>query len=143
MSEDNATVVTPAQTAAEIVRRRMIKIPLVAPWQDEGTTEPTEGVFFDHDWDEVRSLMWDYVGIVRSDERLAIAAKRIGLLREQIESYYWKYKLNTDLIELRNIALVGELIIRCASRRRESRGLHYNVDCPHTDDRNWKRDTIL
>ena len=87
--------------------------------------------------------MWDYVGIVRSDQRLAIASKRMSLFREQIEGYYWKYRLTEDLIELRNIALVGELIISSAMLRRESRGLHYNTDCPETDNANWKRDTVI
>ncbi len=118
-------------------------IPRVSPWVSDGTTAPVERVVFDHDWDSVRSLMWDYVGIVRSDERLSIASKRIGLMREHIETFYRRYRINPDLLELRNIALVGELIIRCAQLRRESRGLHYNIDCPERDDVNWKRDTIL
>lgn len=132
-----------AHTAQDMVASGEIALPRVQPWHDEGTAEIREVVFLDHDWDQVRSLMWDYVGIVRSDERLKIARKRIGLLREQIETYYWNYRLTPDLIELRNIALVGELVIRCAIMRRESRGLHYNIDCPETDDINWRRDIIL
>lgn len=132
-----------AETAAEIVSGGAKSLPRVRPWQAEGTAPVREVVFFDHDWDQVRRLMWDYVGIVRSDQRLAIAGRRIGLLREQIEEYYWKYELTPDLVELRNIALVGDLIIRSARMRRESRGLHYNTDCPDTDDVNWKRDTVL
>jgi L-aspartate oxidase len=129
--------------ACEVVAPKSLAIPEVEPWKDEGTAEIREVVFLDHDWDQVRRLMWDYVGIVRSDARLQIARRRIRLLREQIEAYYWKYKLTPDLVELRNIALVGEMIIRCAIQRRESRGLHYNLDCPETDDLNWKRDTVL
>jgi L-aspartate oxidase len=132
-----------ARTAVDIASGADAKIPPVERWRDEGTRQIREIVFLDHDWDQVRSLMWDYVGIVRSDERLEIAGKRIGLLREQVEAHYRNYKLTPDLVELRNIALVGELIIRCATRRRESRGLHYNQDCPETDDVNWRRDTII
>lgn len=132
-----------ASTAREVVAGEHLTLPKVEAWKDEGTAEIREVVFLDHDWDQVRSVMWDYVGIVRSDERLEIARKRIRLLREQIDAYYWNYKLMPDLVELRNIALVGDLIIRCAVLRRESRGLHYNIDCPETDDLNWKRDTVL
>lgn len=132
-----------AQTAKEIRASTQAPIPSASRWVSEGTLPIDEIVVLDHDWDQVRSLMWDYVGIVRSDQRLETARKRIRLIREQIESYYRKYKLNADLIELRNIAYVAELIIRCALLRRESRGLHYNVDCPHTDDLNWLRDTVI
>ncbi|MFZ1947213.1 MAG: L-aspartate oxidase [bacterium] len=132
-----------AETAARLAASGRSAVPAIEAWHDEGTREPVEGVVFDHDWDEVRSLMWDYVGIVRSDDRLTLARRRLGLLREQIDGYYWKYRLNADLIELRNIALVADLIVRCALQRRESRGLHYNIDCPTTDDVNWKRDTII
>jgi L-aspartate oxidase len=132
-----------AESAVETARGFEGKLPDVRPWVSEGTTAPMEEVVFDHDWDSVRTIMWDYVGIVRSDERLSMARKRIEVMREQIEALYRKYHLNTDLIELRNIALVGELIIRCAQLRRESRGLHYNVDCPETDDVMYRRDTVL
>lgn len=132
-----------ARAAAEIASADPGPLPSVDLWRDEGTSEPTEGVVFDHDWDEVRSLMWDYVGIVRCDDRLEIAERRVALIREQIDGYYRRYRLNADLIELRNIAQVAHLIIRCARARRESRGLHYNVDCPETDDTNWKRDTLV
>jgi L-aspartate oxidase len=131
-----------AQTASALAAAQG-EVPPAEPWRDEGTAEVREAVFFDHDWDQVRSLMWDYVGIVRSDQRLAIASKRLRLLREQIEGYYWRYKLTPDLVELRNIAVVGELIMRSAMLRRESRGLHFNTDCPEIDDVNWKRDTVI
>jgi L-aspartate oxidase len=132
-----------AATAVDVASECDGSVPPAQPWRDEGTAEAGEVVFFDHDWDQVRSLMWDYVGIVRTDLRLGIAAKRVALVREQIEGYYWKYRLTPDLVELRNIALVGDLIIRSAMLRRESRGLHYNTDCPETDDVNWKRDTVI
>lgn len=132
-----------AAAAAAIAENPDVRVPAVERWSEEGTAEAPEIVLFDHDWDEVRSLMWDYVGVVRSDDRLTIARRRIALLREQIDGYYWKYRLNADLVELRNITLVADLIVRSALLRRESRGLHYNVDCPETDDANWQRDTVL
>jgi L-aspartate oxidase len=132
-----------AGTAGNVAAGTSGRLPMVEQWHDEGTREVTEGVVFDHDWDEVRSLMWDYVGIVRSDDRLAIAQRRLALIREQIDQYYRRYRLNADLIELRNIAEVAELIVQCARTRRESRGLHYNVDCPETDDAHWRRDTLV
>ena len=132
-----------ARSAAEIAGGFSGELPEVRPWISDGTTAAMEEVVFDHDWDSVRSIMWDYVGIVRSDERLSMARKRIEVMREHIESFYRKYRLNPDLIELRNIALVGEMIIRCAQLRRESRGLHFNVDCPDTDDTRYRRDTVL
>lgn len=85
---------------------------------------------FDHNWDTVRRVMWDLVGIVRTDERLAFAARRLSLLREEIERDYDRLQLSPDLVELRNIALVGSLVVACAQRRPESRGLHFNLDHP-------------
>jgi L-aspartate oxidase len=132
-----------SESALKTARAVRGELPAVSGWVADGTMRPLEEVVFEHDWDSVRSLMWDYVGIVRSDERLSIARRRIALMREHIEAYYYKYELKPDLIELRNIALVGELIIRCARARRESRGLHYNVDCPETDDAEYRHDTVL
>jgi L-aspartate oxidase len=122
-----------AHHAADQVGARLAAVPrarAAAAWQTRGTRPPQERVVFDHNWNYVRSVMWDLVGIVRTDERLAFAARRLALLREEIERDYARLRLSPDLVELRNIALVGSLIVACAQRRRESRGLHYNLDHP-------------
>jgi L-aspartate oxidase len=113
------------------------------PWRAHGTRPPLETVVFDHHWDAVRRLMWDLVGIVRSDQRLLYAARLLGLLREEIEQDYVRLRLSRDLVELRNLALVGSLIVECARRRPESRGLHYNLDHPRRDPRRDGRPTVL
>ncbi len=111
--------------------RRAGRPPRPAPWSTRGTSPPHEKVVFDHHWDAVRRVMWDLVGIVRSDRRLAFAERRLALFSEEIERDYLRLKLQPDFIELRNIALVGTLIVRAAKARHESRGLHYTLDHPH------------
>ncbi|MCZ6766811.1 MAG: L-aspartate oxidase, partial [bacterium] len=114
-----------------------------APW-DEGRVEALkEAVIIDHDWDAARRIMWDYVGIVRTDERLRLAAERIEQLKSTVESLYWGSRLTQDLLELRNIILVGELVIRSARERRESRGLHFTESHPQRDDEHFGHDTFL
>jgi L-aspartate oxidase len=105
--------------------------------------DPDEAVLVTQCWHEVRQVMWNYVGIVRSDKRLARARRRLELVEAEVREDYWAYTLTRDLIELRNIVTVGLAIIHCASMRRESRGLHYNLDCLEKDDLNWKRPTLL
>lgn len=103
----------------------------VRPWDPSGTTEAKEKVLVSHDWDELRRVMWDYVGIVRTNKRLKRARQRIRNLQKEVEEYYRQHSLTRDLLELRNLVLVSELMVMSAQRRKESRGLHYNLDYPH------------
>jgi L-aspartate oxidase len=114
----------------------------IADWNPGDALDPEEGVVVTHNWDELRRTMWNFVGIVRTMKRLDRARTRIKILRDEIRDYYWKYKVTPDLVELRNLADVGMLVVECARQRKESRGLHYLLDHPKPDDR-WLRDTVL
>jgi L-aspartate oxidase len=132
------------RAAEKVLANPSQKIEATIPlWQSGNAHNPDEMVVVSHNWDEIRRLMWDYVGIVRTNKRLERAQKRIANLQEEIREYYWNFIVTSDLLELRNIATVAELIVRCAQMRPESRGLHYNLDYPGTNPDWAQRDSIL
>jgi L-aspartate oxidase len=128
--------------SAQIGDLRQSPFPDVPPWQAGNAVPSDEEVVVAHNWDELRRTMWNYVGIVRSDARLRRAARRIALLQEEIREYYWKHLVTRDLLELRNIATIAELIVECAAARHESRGLHTTIDYPETSER-FAADTVI
>ena len=130
--------------AARSISDRINKVDLpenLPAWDESYATSIDDEILVSHNWDEIRRLMWDFVGIVRSSKRLKMAERRIGVLREEIRDYYRRNKVTNDNLELRNIALVAELIINCALHRRESRGLHYTIDYP--ESLKETKDTVL
>jgi len=133
--------------AAERVSKCAAEIPLpprvIPAWDDSGTFNSEEWVLISHDKYDIQKIMWDYVGIVRSDFRLNRAKRRIKIILEEVNDFYRKTKITEKLLELRNLATVALLIIQSAMIRKESRGLHYNIDYPERDDVHFQHDTIL
>ncbi|HWL53674.1 MAG TPA: hypothetical protein VNQ90_14650, partial [Chthoniobacteraceae bacterium] len=125
-----------------IGRKGLIE-PELPRWKSGNANDVDEMVVIYHNWDEIRRLMWDYVGIVRTDKRLKRASTRLRNLLREIEEFYWNFKVNTDLLELRNLTTVAALIVDCALLRKESRGLHYTLDYPEIDDVHWKKKTKI
>ena len=125
-------VVTGIRAAAAINAGGLAKTTPMPDWDERRITTSSEAVIVTHNWDELRRVMWNYVGIMRNDERLSRAQRRVEWIREEIEDYYQKFAVDRDFLELRNLSQCAELIIEGALARRESRGLHYTEDCPKT-----------
>ncbi len=133
-----------AMSAAKNIQNRLAStaLPPACPdWDATQVRNPDEDVVILHNWDELRRFMWDYVGIVRTTKRLERALHRVQLLQDEIAEYYSHYRVSANLLELRNLVMVSELIIRCALMRKESRGLHYTLDYPELSPVTW--DSVL
>jgi len=114
-----------------------------SPWRNGAAVSIEENVLISHNWDQIRRLMWNYVGIVRSEKRLQLVRRRITPILVEIKEHFNDYLVTPDLIELRNLSVIADLIIRSAAHRKESRGLHYIVDYPDKDDIHYRQDTVL
>jgi L-aspartate oxidase len=142
-----AVVVAHRAARHAAVEAELLPPPAPLPeWREGDAHDPDELVVVTHNWKEIRQLMWDYVGIVRTTKRLQRAENRLEFLRREIQDYYWNFKVTPDLIELRNLVLVASLIVACAQRRKESRGLHYTLDypglLPRAEDTVIRRDEV-
>lgn len=135
-----------ADRASEDILTKLSKIPAppaIRDWDESQVSNSDEEVVVSHNWDELRRFMWDYVGIVRTNKRLDRAMHRVALLKSEILEYYENFRVTSDLLELRNLVIVAELIIRCAQLRKESRGLHYTLDYPQKDDSKPPQNSVL
>jgi len=138
-----AVVFADSAAAEAIERLPDLTAPAALPsWDSGSAVDSDELVVVAQTWDEIRRFMWNYVGVVRTHRRLKRAERRIEMVQDEISSYYWDFRITSDLIELRNLAAVAEMIVKCALRRRESRGLHYTLDFPQSDDR-FVKDTVI
>jgi L-aspartate oxidase len=127
-----------AYHAGRAAIERLESIPAHAdlpPWDPGSASQPDEQVVISQVWDEIRRFMWNYVGIVRTNRRLARARMRIDFVQDEIQRYYWDFAVTGDLVELRNLATVAQCVVDCALQRRESRGLHFTLDYPDADKR--------
>jgi L-aspartate oxidase len=135
-----------AQRASDKIKQKLPQITHIQNitlWDESKVSDSDEEVVVSHNWSELRHFMWDYVGIVRTDKRLDRAMNRVELLKKEIAEYYTYFRVTSDLLELRNLVIVAELIIRCAQQRKESRGLHYTLDYPEIDTSKPAQNTIL
>lgn len=137
-----------AHRGAEMLRERIAtlraqKKVVVDPWKTGGASALDEWILVNHNWDQLRRMMWNYVGIVRNTKRLNLMQRRLQWLLDEVNEHFYDYLLTPDLVELRNLAVVADLIVRSATHREESRGLHYTLDYPHRDDAEWAKDTVL
>ena len=123
-----------AAAVADFLAKNPVPAADVPAWQDGNVQDSDERVVLSHNWDELRRAMWDYVGIVRTTKRLHRALTRVRMLKSEINEYYWNFKVEAKLLELRNLVQIGEIVILCAMQRHESRGLHCTLDYPTKSD---------